>query len=615
MIMKKIIAPLLGLLLSASAAFGQATVPAGGVMGNSTAAERTARAETVTAILDRALGSTRGAIIERGASGWAVVVPSATVGLAWVSGGTGADPSYGIVALAGGGCGAALTASNGGVLYSTATACAILAGTATARLPLLSGSTAAPVWGAYTLPASVTSGGVQCFTSTTVAASSVLLSANAIVLGGGAGVCPSPMGSLGTTTTVLHGNAAGPPTFGAVVSADLNITATNCTNQFVSAISTGGIGTCSSVGIGVVTGLGTGVGAALAIGISNVGGFITTDYNAAARGGSFDVWQRLTNGATTIAQAASTTAYVNDSWYLITNANQAATVTRAAGIAVGSGGSTVNGSVYAATVQRNNGQTGTGVIRYAMPLDTDELTPLWNSNVALSFTIKSGANQSFSNTVNALVYCGTGSPGKRGAVAYTSETTVISFAVTTSSTPSRQQATSSSVVPSTCTQMEIQFNITPSGTAGADDSFTVDDLQLEAVGSSSAVATPFMKKPFQQYLAMSQRFLMVYNRNGGVLHNAAFGNAISTTRMYAIFHLHVPMRIAPTGITVSAAGDFRATDGAGTGIAATNVAFVNASTDTFALLADVAAGFTVGQGSAFQFNLAAAQIILTGAEL
>ena len=53
--------------------------------------------------------------------------------------------------LAYGGTNAILTASNGGIVYSTASAMAILSGTATANLPLLSGSTAAPSWGAFAL--------------------------------------------------------------------------------------------------------------------------------------------------------------------------------------------------------------------------------------------------------------------------------------------------------------------------------------------------------------------------------------------------------------------------------------------------------------------------------
>jgi hypothetical protein len=50
----------------------------------------------------------------------------------------------------------------------------------------------------------------------------------------------------GTATTLLHGNAAGQPSFGSVVSADLNITTTTCTNQFVTAISATGVGTCTT---------------------------------------------------------------------------------------------------------------------------------------------------------------------------------------------------------------------------------------------------------------------------------------------------------------------------------------------------------------------------------
>jgi hypothetical protein len=62
-----------------------------------------------------------------------------------------------------------------------------------------------------------TSGGILGFTGPATLASSVELTANALVLGGGAGATPVPMASLGTATTVLHGNAAGAPTFGAVV--------------------------------------------------------------------------------------------------------------------------------------------------------------------------------------------------------------------------------------------------------------------------------------------------------------------------------------------------------------------------------------------------------------
>ena len=61
-----------------------------------------------------------------------------------------------------------------------------------------------------------TSGGVLGYTAAGTIASSAALAANQLVLGGGAGATPTTLGSLGTTTTVLHGDAAGAPTFAAV---------------------------------------------------------------------------------------------------------------------------------------------------------------------------------------------------------------------------------------------------------------------------------------------------------------------------------------------------------------------------------------------------------------
>jgi len=84
--------------------------------------------------------------------------------------------------------------------------------------------------GTLALTVTGTSGGVPYFSGTNTWASSAALTANALVIGGGAGVAPSTLGSTGTTTTVLHGNASGAPTFGAVsLTADVtgNLPVTN----------------------------------------------------------------------------------------------------------------------------------------------------------------------------------------------------------------------------------------------------------------------------------------------------------------------------------------------------------------------------------------------------
>jgi hypothetical protein len=76
-------------------------------------------------------------------------------------------------------------------------------------------------WTSYYSLSSITSGGIPYFNSASSMASSSALTANALMIGGGAGTAPATLGSLGTTTTVLHGNAAGAPTFGQIVNADI----------------------------------------------------------------------------------------------------------------------------------------------------------------------------------------------------------------------------------------------------------------------------------------------------------------------------------------------------------------------------------------------------------
>ncbi len=82
-----------------------------------------------------------------------------------------------------------------------------------------------------------TSGGIPYFSSGSTVASSGVLTTSRIVLGGGAAASPTVVASLGTATTVLHGNAGGAPTFGLV---DLS---TDVTGSITAA--TGGTGQTS----------------------------------------------------------------------------------------------------------------------------------------------------------------------------------------------------------------------------------------------------------------------------------------------------------------------------------------------------------------------------------
>jgi len=132
----------------------QIAVPASGTLfqGNA-AADPTWTATPTLGVAGATLGSlafanvTSGSIIVQAVAG---ALGSVTLSLPAVT-----DTLAG-KALANGGTNAALTASNGGIVWSNATQLQILAGTATANQVLLSGSSATPAWSTATYPATTT---------------------------------------------------------------------------------------------------------------------------------------------------------------------------------------------------------------------------------------------------------------------------------------------------------------------------------------------------------------------------------------------------------------------------------------------------------------------------
>ena len=116
------------------------------------------------------------------------------------------------LSMSNGGANAALTASNGGIVYSTASALGILSGTATANQMLLSGSSTTPIWSTVTHP-------------TTTTANQLLYSSAANTLAG-----------LATAnSSVLTTNSSGVPswtTFNTSNLADANITSLSDKNIY-----------------------------------------------------------------------------------------------------------------------------------------------------------------------------------------------------------------------------------------------------------------------------------------------------------------------------------------------------------------------------------------------
>ncbi len=210
--------------------------------------------------------------------------------------------------------------------------------------------------------------------------------------------------------------------------------------------------------------------------------------------GNFLVWQRGAGGAASFAVPASTTQYTADRWQIITNATQASTIVQAAGATSGA---------FLAKIQRNSGQTGTATILFGTSLLRDMCIGTAGSVITLSFKALAGAN--YSATANALgvvVYSGTGTSDKAGINnAYTGSALAINQTATLSTTLTNFSFTSAALG-ATVTQLAVQFNFTPTGTAGVDDSFSVTDVQLEL----SPVQTPYERLSFGEELRRDKRF-------------------------------------------------------------------------------------------------------------
>ena len=113
-----------------------------------------------------------------------------------------------------GGTSADLTASNGGLVYTTAAAMAILAGTATAHQIPMSGTSSAPSWSTATYLPTLTANGLL-FASAANTMGQITVVDNALLVTSAGGV-PSLLANSGTAGFVLTANTGAPPSWQAV---------------------------------------------------------------------------------------------------------------------------------------------------------------------------------------------------------------------------------------------------------------------------------------------------------------------------------------------------------------------------------------------------------------
>lgn len=235
-----------------------------------------------------------------------------------------------------------------------------------------------------------------------------------------------------------------------------------------------------------------------------------TDYmaklNSVSQKANSDRTDRLINGAlriwqrgTSFTPLASTVTYTADRFfaYRLTNANY--TVSQVAGV----------GSRYGLKAQRTAADTAANPIYVGYVLESDEAIQLAGKTVTLSFDLKVGANFSgASNQVNAEIHRGLGIDQSAFAFmgdTWTSQAPILS-PVFTGSTSFLRMSTSFTV-PTGTTQIGIRFFYTPTGTAGADDSITLQNI---AMADSAASTAPLVRHIAEDY-TMCRRYCVALN--------------------------------------------------------------------------------------------------------
>jgi hypothetical protein len=145
------------------------------------------------------------------------------------------------------------------------------------------------------------------------------------------------------------------------------------------------------------------------------------------------------------------------------------------------------------------------------------------------------------------------------------------------------------------------------GTSGA--TFYITGVQLE----KGSTATSFDYRPYGTELQLCQRYLPIFNASGTAT-TITTGYSESTTATRTLYEFIVTPRVPPTGITISAAGDFTVSIAGGSAVC-TSLTFNSANSQSALLIAGTASGLTAGQPNILRQTSTAGQIQFTGCEL
>jgi hypothetical protein len=308
-------------------------------------------------------------------------------------------------------------------------------------------------------------------------------------------------------------------------------------------------------------------------------------------GGDFTVnpFQRnipgLASGGVISTAVSNTPTYFADRWFAVGGASSAILMAAVAD-------TSVVGFNQSLKLSRQAANTNTAAINLGQVMETADAIRCQGQLLTFSFWARAGANYS-GGALGVQLFSGTGtnqSAANMVAGSWTGSTTPINTTQTLTTTMTRYSFTGA--VPNGCTQLGVLLSYAPSGTAGSDDSVTVNGLQLEI----GAYASAFEHRDVQVELEICQRYAWVINEPAaGVVVGSGMVSATNTE----VFYLATPvqLRAAPTiSVTV---GSFKVNSSTG-GVAAATGLTGNATHTVNAIGLNATGTGTAGQGALLQ---------------
>ena len=302
-------------------------------------------------------------------------------------------------------------------------------------------------------------------------------------------------------------------------------------------------------------------------------GCIPLAFNASANfrdlldGGDFTVapWQRnipgLASGGAIVTPITNTATYFADRWFHVAGASGSVTPSKVTDTSIA-------GYNAALKVQRTAANTDTTLIQTGQILEGADSIRAQGQYLTFSILAKAGANFSAAGgTLTASIVGGTGSNQSAAnltAGSWTGQVTLATQAFSLINGYQRFVLTTLAPVPSTITELAVLLNFTPVGTAGADDSFSLLDTQLE-LGSA---ATPWERRDVQVELEICQRYAWVIAEPAsGVVVASGSVSAANTE----IFYLALPVQMYKAPAVSTSVGSFKVNSSTGGVVAATGL--------------------------------------------